>query len=281
MPDTRRVWFITGVSSGFGRELAQAVLARGETVVGTLRRAQQAAEFRALAPGRSFAYELDLTEPDTIAGVLASATAEAGPIDVLVNNAGYGLFGAVEEVSDAEARRLMETNFFGLLALTRGVLPSMRERRRGHIVNFSSVAGFLGIPGCGLYCASKFAVEGLSEALAAEVKPFGIKVTLVEPGGFQTNFAGGSKVFAAASVAAYAVTAAAKTRELISTYKGREPGDPAKAARAIVQVVDAAEPPLRLVLGSDALARARGKLGALIKDYDTWEKLTCSTDVTR
>jgi len=280
MNNSQRVWLITGVSSGFGRELAQAALARGEIVAGTLRRPDQIAAFRALAPGRAFAYELDVTDPSAITSVVARAAAEAGPIDVLVNNAGYGLFGAVEEVSDEEGRRLMETNFFGLLALIRAVLPSMRERRRGHVVNFSSVAGFFGIPGCALYCASKFAVEGLSEALAAEIAPWDIKVTLVEPGGFKTNFAGGSKVLAARSLPDYAGTPAARTREGMMKYSGREPGDPVKAAQAILQAVDAVNPPLRLVLGADALARARGKLGTLMKDYDTWEKVSCGTNLS-
>jgi NAD(P)-dependent dehydrogenase (short-subunit alcohol dehydrogenase family) len=270
---------ITGVSSGFGRERARAVLARGETVAGTLRRAEQLEEFRALAPGRAYAYQLDVTDHPTVATVIERVRREAGEIDVLVNNAGYGLFGAVEEVSDAEARRVMETNFFGLLEVTREVLPGMRRRRGGHIVNFSSVAGFMGLPGCGLYCASKYAVEGLSEALALEVAGFGIKVMLVEPGGFRTNFAGGSKVFASRVITDYAGSPAAKTRDLMNQYGGREPGDPAKAAEAVLRAVDSPDTPLRLVLGADALDRARAKLSALEKNYAAWESVTRGTNI--
>lgn len=273
------VWFITGVSTGFGRELATAALSRGDIVVGTVRREEQVAEFRALAPGKAFAWQLDVTDHGAIPGVVERAVREAGDIDVLVNNAGYGLFGAVEEVSDAEARRVMETNFFGLVSVTKAVLPRMRQRRHGHIVNFSSVAGFKGLPGCGFYCASKFAVEGLSEALALEVASFGIKVTLVEPGGFRTNFAGGSKAFAAASIADYAATPAGKTRHHMAHYQGHEPGDPAKAAKAVIHIVDSQNPPMRLVLGADALGWARARLAALVNDYDAWERVSCNTNI--
>ena len=279
MAEKNRTWLITGVSSGFGRELARAALARGDVVAGTLRRPEQLAEFRALAPGRAHAYQLDVTDPAAVADVVERATRDMGSIDVLVNNAGYGLFGAVEEIGDAEARGVMETNFFGLLSVTQAVLPQMRRRRSGHIVNFSSVAGFKGLPGCGLYCASKYAVEGLSESLFLEVAPFGIRVTLVEPGGFRTNFAGGSKVFAARVIADYAESPASKTRQHMSHYQGHEPGDPAKAAVAVMQAVDAPEPPLRLVLGADALDWARGKLSALAKNYDAWESVTRSTNI--
>lgn len=279
MAGSKRVWLITGVSSGFGRELARAALARGEIVAGTLRRAEQLEEFRALAPGRAHAYQLDLTDRADTELLVEQVTREAGEIDVLVNNAGYGLFGAVEEVSDAEARRVMETNFFGLLDLTRAVLPQMRRRRSGRVVNFSSVAGFMGLPGCGLYCASKFAVEGLSESLALEVAAFGIKVMLVEPGGFRTNFAGGSKVFASRVVTDYAGSPAAMTRERMNQYSGHEPGDPAKAAAAVIRAVDSPDTPLRLVLGGDALDRARAKLSALEKNYAAWESVTRSTNI--
>lgn len=275
----KRVWLITGVSTGFGRELAKAVLARGGIVAGTLRREEQLAEFRSLVPGRAFAYQLDVTDHAAIPGVVQRATHEAGEIEVLVNNAGYGLFGAVEEVSDAEARQVLETNFFGLVSVTKAVLPQMRQRCRGHIVNFSSVAGFVGLPGSGFYCASKYAVEGLSESLALEIASFGIKVTLVEPGGFRTNFAGGSKVFAANALAEYADTPAGKRRGMVTQYQGHEPGDPVKAAAAVIQVVEAKSPPLRLVLGADALSRARAKLESLEKDYDAWESVTCSTNL--
>ncbi|HSV44443.1 MAG TPA: SDR family NAD(P)-dependent oxidoreductase, partial [Ramlibacter sp.] len=189
---TPRRWLITGVSSGFGLELAMAALARGDTVVGTLRQREQAESFEKIAPGRSHAVLLDVTRADTIAPAVQQALQLAGGLDVLVNNAGYGLFGAVEETSDAEARHVMETNFFGALAVTRALLPQLREQRSGHIFNIASVAGVIGFPGCGLYAASKFALEGMSEALAGELAPFNVRVTIVEPGGFRTNFAGGS-----------------------------------------------------------------------------------------
>ena len=192
MTGTSRVWLITGVSSGFGLELARAVLGRGDTVVGTVRQAAQVASFESLVPGRAHGRILDVTDAAAIAPLVARIEQEFGPIDVLVNNAGYGLGGAVEELDDAECRHVMETNFFGTLNLIKAVVPYFRRRKSGHIINFSSMAGILGIAGIGLYSASKFAVTGLSEALAGELAPFGIRVTVVEPGGFRTNFAGGS-----------------------------------------------------------------------------------------
>lgn len=272
-----RTWFITGVSTGFGRELAKAVLDRGEAVIGTVRKPEQRAEFEALAPQRARGIELDVTQAERIAPAVKEALAKAGRIDVLVNNAGYGLFGAVEETSDAEARKLMETNFFGLLNVTKAVLPHFRAQRSGHIVNFSSIAGVIGLPGCGLYCASKFAVEGLSESLAIELGPLGIKVTIVEPGGFRTNFAGTSKNFAANVVEDYAATAG-KTRMLMGQYQGHEPGDPTKAAAAIVQAVDAQNPPLRLALGADAVGTVRQKTDSVLKELAAWESVSSATN---
>jgi NAD(P)-dependent dehydrogenase (short-subunit alcohol dehydrogenase family) len=204
---------------------------------------------------------------------------QVGAVDVLVNNAGYGLFGAAEEVSDAEAHRLMDTNFFAPLHLSRAVLPGMRVKRQRMIVNFSSIAGITGFPGCGIYCASKFALEGLSESMALELAPLGIKVMLVEPGGFRTNFSGSSKVFASQSLPDYQDTPATQTRQLISSYVGQEPGDPAKAAEAVIRAVNADSPPMRLVLGEDALHMARAKLQTLSKNYDDWATVTCSTNL--
>jgi NAD(P)-dependent dehydrogenase (short-subunit alcohol dehydrogenase family) len=278
MGDRARVWLITGVSTGFGHELAKAVLARGEIVAGTVRQAAQIDEFRALAPGRSFAYRLDVTQGGTIPGVIASVVRDTGRIDVLVNNAGYGLIGAAEETSDAEARKLFETNFFGLLNVTQAVLPHMRAAKRGHIVNFSSLAGIMGIPGVSLYCASKFAVEGLSESLAQELAPFGIKVTIVEPGGFRTDFAGRSIAMPAKILADYADTPAARSRAMMAGYHGHEPGDPVKAANAIIKVVDSEAPPMRLVLGPDALGAGRAKLASLAQNYDAWETVSTGTN---
>ena len=276
--NTSRHWLITGVSSGLGRELARAALTRGDTVVGTLRQSAQASEFEALAPGRALAVLLDVTEAGAIAPAVQQAVARAGHIDVLVNNAGYGFFGAAEETREAEARQLMETNFFGALAVTQALLPHLRERRSGHILNLSSLAGVKGIPGAGLYCASKFALEGLSESLAVELAPFGIRVTIVEPGGFRTNFAAGSMRVASRLLAAYTGTPAGQTRDQMPHYHGREPGDPAKAAAALLAAVDAAEPPLRLPLGGDAVAAVRRKASVVLQQLECWETLSAGTD---
>jgi len=196
---------------------------------------------------------------------------------VLVNNAGYGLFGAVEEISDAEARQQMETNFHGPLALVRAVLPHFRERRAGHIFNVASVAGFMSFPGVGLYSASKFALEGVSESMAVELAPFGIRVTIVEPGGFRTNFSGGSMRQAAAVLEAYAGTPSAMTRAGMGKYHGNEKGDPAKAALAIFAALEAPQPPLRLLLGADAVHMARQKYEGALKLAAEWEAVSSAT----
>ena len=273
-----KVWFITGVSSGFGREIAQAALARGDVVVGTLRQAAQLDAFNALAPGRAHALQMDVTDPAAIVRAVEEAARTAGRIDVLVNNAGYGQVGVAEEVTDAQTRRLFETNFFGLLQVMQAVLPHMRARRSGHIINVSSVAGMIGIPGMALYSASKFAVEGLSEALAGEVAPLGIRVTIVEPGGFRTDFAGRSISQPGRAVADYAGTPAGQVRAQLAAYGGHEPGDPARAAAAILQLADAPTVPVRLALGSDALKMLRGRMARVTKDYDDWQAVTRSTD---
>ena len=270
-------WLITGVSGGFGLELARAALARGDTVVGTLRQRAQADRFEQLAPGRAHAVLLDVTRDVDIAPAIALAVKKAGHIDVLVNNAGYGLFGAVEEISDAEARAVMDTNFFGALAVARALLPHFRERRAGHIFNIASVAGFIGFPGCGLYAASKFALEGMTEALATELAPFGIRVTIGEPGGFRTNFSGSSLRQAALVIPAYAGTPSARTRELIGQYNGHEPGDPAKAASAILAALEAPEAPLRLLLGADAVSMARHKFEGVLQSVKDWEAVSLAT----
>jgi NAD(P)-dependent dehydrogenase (short-subunit alcohol dehydrogenase family) len=278
MAQQDKTWLITGVSSGFGRELAKAALARGDKVAGTLRSEAQLAEFRALAPGRAHAFRLDVTDLAAIPRVVKEVTETLTQIDVLVNNAGYGQLGLIEELNESEIRRQFETNFFGLLELTRAVLPGMRTRGSGHIVNISSVAGSMGIPSFGIYCASKFAVEGLSESLAGEVAPFGIKVTIVEPGGFRTEFSGTSPGRAKHVMSEYAKTPAGQVRDTFAQYHGQEPGDPAKAALAILRVVDATRPPLRLVLGLDALTMLRRRTASIVKDYDDWAELSSSTN---
>ncbi|MWA04895.1 SDR family NAD(P)-dependent oxidoreductase [Actinomadura sp. LD22] len=269
-------WMITGVSGGLGRALAETVLDGGGTVVGTFRDKEQASAFEESAPGRSFAVLLDATDPaDVLAERVGEAVRLAGHLDVLVNNAGYGLLGAVEEVSDEEARHQMDTNFSGPLRLIRAVLPHFRERGRGHIVNVSSIAGFTGQPGLGLYNASKFALEGLSEALRHELAPFGIRVTIVEPGAFRTRWAGAGLKRAARAIAEYeAVAAIAGGLERLD---GAQQGDPRRAAQVIVQAVAADDPPVRLPLGRDAVKSVRGKLASVERELDAWEEAAHST----
>lgn len=272
------VWLITGVSSGFGRCLAEAVLARGDQVVGTVRNASQIAAFEEMSPrGYAHGLQLDVTDAAAVPHAIEQALARAGRFDVLVNNAGYGLFGALEEVSDNEAKQLFETNFFGTVNTIRAVLPHFRQRGSGHIVNLSSLAGLIGITGCSFYCASKHAVEGLSESLARELQPFGVRVTLVEPGGFRTNFAGSSLRWSEAVLPAYAETVGI-LREQMTHYHGTQTGDPAKAAAAIIQAVYADEPPLRLPLGPDAVSVLRKKLVSLQDNLDAWAEVSSATD---
>ncbi|NVI02561.1 oxidoreductase [Paraburkholderia youngii] len=271
------VWLITGVSSGFGRSLAEAVLTRGDKVVGTVRNETQIASFENLAPGRAHGLLLDVTDAAAVPRAVGQALERTGAIDILVNNAGYGLFGALEEVSDAQARQLFDTNVFGTVNVIRAVLPHFRARKRGHIVNFSSVAGVIGIAGCSFYCASKHAVEGLSESLAQELHPFGIGVTLVEPGGFRTNFAGGSLKWSENELPDYSETVG-QMRRYMSSYHGTQAGDPAKAAEAIVRAVSADAPPLRLPLGPDAVDVVRKKLASIQDNLETWLEVSSSTN---
>ena len=271
-----RVWLISGCSRGLGRSLAEAVLARGERLVATARDAHSLEDLKRLAPERVQTHALEVGREEQVRAVVAAAIAGFGRIDVLVNNAGYGLAGAVEEVSDGEARAQFDTNVFGALALTRAVLPQMRAQGGGHILQISSASGFVASPGLGLYNASKFALEGFSEALAQEVAPLGIRVTIIQPGPFRTDWAGPSLLTPGLSIAAYADTAH-KTIATLNGYSGKQPGDPAKAAQAMIVVVDAEHPPLRLPLGEGALNRIRGKLKALTEELAAWERLTLDT----
>jgi len=270
-------WFITGCSSGFGRQIAQAVLARGERVVLTARDPGQLAEIAAPHGERALALALDVNDEQMIAGAVAAAERHFGRIDVLVNNAGYGYFSAIEEGEDVEIRRQFETNVFGLFSLTRHVLPIMRRRRAGHVINFSSIGGFMGFPALGYYNASKFAVEGFSEALAQEVAPLGIRVTIVEPGRFRTQWAGRSVAVSANVIDDYAETAG-KRSAATRAASGSQPGDPAKAAAAIVAIVDTQEPPLRLLLGTDAYNLALGRLDTLRENFTKWRDMSLGTD---
>ena len=271
------VWFITGCSTGFGRELARYTLDRGYRVVVTARRPAEVADLAAGHEATALALELDVTKPGDIAAAVAAAEAKFGRIDVLVNNAGIGYFGAVEESEDAEVRRMFEINFWGLANMTRAVLPGMRARRSGHIVNISSVGGVRGGPSVGYYCATKFALEGLSEGLAQEVAPLGIKVLVVEPSGFRTDWAGRSANQSPHSIPDYDSTAGARKRQ-IRGNSGKQPGDPVRAAAAIVEAVEAAAPPLRLLLGKVALAGGRAKIEALRHDFEGWAAVTEGAD---
>lgn len=271
------VWFITGCSTGLGRALAEAVLKHGHRAVVTARNPAQIQDIVARYPQTSLAVQLDVANYSQIRLAISAAEKAFGRIDVLVNNAGYGYLAAVEEGEEQKFRDMFETNFFGLAALIRRVLPGMRARERGHIVNISSVGGLLGNPGAGYYNASKFAVEGLSEALAKEVEPLGIRVTVVEPGPFRTDWAGRSLKQVRNPIEAYAKTSGAR-RAQISGYSGRQAGDPARAAQAIIRIVESPTPPVNLVLGKEGLKRVREKLEKFSDSLRQWETVTVGAD---
>ena len=271
------VWFITGCSTGLGRALAEAVLKHGHRAVVTARNIAQIQDIVARYPQTSLAAQLDVVNYSQIKLAVSAAEKAFGRIDVLVNNAGYGYLAAVEEGEEQKFRDMFETNFFGLAALIRRVLPGMRAREHGHIINISSVGGLLGNPGAGYYNASKFAVEGLSEALAKEVEPLGIRVTVVEPGPFRTDWAGRSLKQVRNPIEAYAKTSGAR-RAQISGYSGKQAGDPARAAQAIIRVAESAAPPMNLVLGKDGLKRVRDKLDKFSESLRQWETVTVGAD---
>jgi NAD(P)-dependent dehydrogenase (short-subunit alcohol dehydrogenase family) len=272
-----KVWFITGASSGFGRLLAEYLCRLGANVVATARNIDTLSEFTTKHPGNSLILLLDVTKPGSIAKAHDDALAHFGRVDVLVNNAGYGITGAVEEVSDKEFMPMFETNVFGLIHVTKAFLPDFRKQRSGNIVNLSSIGGLIGLPGWGFYNATKFAVEGFSEALATEMEPLGVHVTIIEPGPFRTEFLGTSGMEAHAQIADYAQSAG-KTREYFQTQSGKQPGDPQKAVEAIVTAVSAANPPKHLLLGKIALTRFRNKLEQWKTELDTWEPVTLGAD---
>ncbi|AXF04582.1 oxidoreductase [Paraburkholderia hospita] len=268
---------ITGVSSGFGRALAEEALAAGHRVIGTVRSEQARNAFEALAPGRSVGRVLDVTDFEAIDGVVAEIEATVGPIDVLVNNAGYGHEGVMEESPLDEMRRQFDVNVFGAVAMMKAVIPGMRKRRRGNILNITSMGGHITMPGITYYCGSKFALEGISEALGKEVRPLGIFVTAVAPGSFRTDWAGRSMVRTPRSIPDYdpLFDPIRKAREEKS---GKQLGDPVKAARAMLSVIDSDNPPAHLLLGSDAVGLVREKLSAIGGEIDAWETVSRSTD---
>ncbi|MGF6852495.1 oxidoreductase [Paraburkholderia sp. CI3] len=274
---TSKTLLITGVSSGFGRALAQEALSVGHKVVGTVRSAQAKREFESVSANAAWGRVLDVTDFDAIDGVVAEIEAGVGPIDVLVNNAGYGHEGIMEESPLSDMRRQFDVNVFGAVAMMKAVLPFMRERRRGHILNITSMGGYITMPGIAYYCGSKFALEGISEALGKEVKPFGIAVTAVAPGSFRTDWAGRSMTRTPRSISDYD-DIFNPIRQAREENSGKQLGDPRKAARAMLAAMAADHPPTRLLLGSDALGLVRDKLSALNVEIDAWEATTVSTD---
>jgi NAD(P)-dependent dehydrogenase (short-subunit alcohol dehydrogenase family) len=271
------VWFITGCSTGFGRELAQLVLQRGWRAVVTARDVSRVQDLTRGHEDRALALSLDVNRNEDIAAAVKEAETRFGAIDVLVNNAGYGYQASIEEGDDAEIRAQFETNVFGLAAMTRAVLPGMRARRNGHIVNISSQAGFIGYPGSGYYAATKHAVEGLSDALSKEVAPLGIKVTCVEPGPFRTDWAGRSLQQRRPTIADYQDTVGARL-ETTASYSGNQPGDPVRAAEAIIKAVAAKDPPAHLVLGALALDGIRRKLKETLAEVEAWAETSLGAD---
>jgi NAD(P)-dependent dehydrogenase (short-subunit alcohol dehydrogenase family) len=271
------VWFITGCSTGLGRALAERVLRHGHRCVATARNLAQIADVVGPYPDASLALALDVTDDEQRQNAIARTEAAFGSVDVLVNNAGHGYSAAIEEGDEGDIREMCETNFFGLAAMTRLVLPKMRLRGRGHIVNISSIGGLIGNPASGYYSATKFAVEGLSQALAKEVAPLGIRVTLIEPGPFRTDFQGRSLKPVKNPIDAYSQTAGVRRAQLRDS-SGKQAGDPARAADAIIRVVESADPPLHLVLGKVGVHRVRENLREVLRSIDEWEAVSLATD---
>ena len=275
--DFKRVWFITGAARGIGARIVEAALAQGDAVVATSRDATSLQQRFGAQPGL-LALALDVTSEAQAAAAAEAALARFGRIDVLVNNAGYGLLGAVEEASADEVRRLYDTNVFGLLNVTRAVLPSMRTRRRGHVINISSLGGYRSGAGFGVYCSTKFAVEGLTEALHAELQPLGIHATVVEPGYFRTEFLEGSSLVVSPRVLDDYAPSSGQVREAAKRISLNQPGDPLRLAQAVLALVESATPPLRLPLGTDTLQTIRDKHAFVERETVAWERLAASTD---
>ena len=268
-------WLITGISRGLGQALAEAALARGDVVVGTTRNGKSAI---AASRGTLHVLPLEVGDAPTIESTVAKAFELAGGLDVIVNNAAYGLLGAIENASDAEMARLFEVNVFGTFRVVRAALPKLRAQGRGHIINITSIAGRAPMAGSGLYAATKSAVEGLSESLAKEVGPLGIKVTAVAPGAFRTDFLSSHSIRKSLPASDAYADSVGQTMSRLDAMAGNQSGDPARAAQALLAVVDLKQPPLHVLLGSDALRRARENLDTLIEEMDRWEEVTRGTD---
>ena len=272
-----KLFLITGVSSGLGRAFASAALSAGHLVVGTLRDENARKNFESEKPGYAKGIVLDVTDFDAIDPAVDEIERTIGPISVLVNNAGYGHEGVIEESPLTELRRQFEVNVFGAVAVMKAVLPFMRERRAGHIINVTSMGGYITMPGIGYYCGSKFALEGISETLSKEVSGFGIRVSAIAPGQFRTDWAGRSMIRTQRSIPAYDQLMD-PVRQARQDKSGKQPGDPAKAAQVLLQIIEAEDPPTHLLLGGDALKFVREKLQSLNSEFAAWENVTRSTD---
>ncbi len=275
--NNKKVWLITGSSTGFGRALAEAVLKHGDRLIATARKPEQLQDLVNQYPETAKAVPLDVTNLTQAKAAVEAALAAFGRLDVLVNNAGYGLIGALEEVNEQQIRGNFETNLFGAINMIRAVLPIIREQKGGHIVNMSAIAGFSNELGFSIYGGAKFALEGVSEAVHGEVAPLGIKVTIVEPGPFRTDFIGRSLDRAEDTIDAYSETVG-KFLQFLDKIEGSQPGDPDKAAQVLIQVVESENPPLRLVLGKYAYNKFRQKLDSLTAELDAWEAIAANTD---
>ncbi|EQM68561.1 oxidoreductase [Pseudomonas tohonis] len=269
--------FITGVSSGFGQALAREALAQGHRVIGTVRSESALATFQTLSPERAYGVVLDVTDFEAIDAVVAAVEEQHGPVDVLVNNAGYGHEGVFEESPLEEMRRQFDVNVFGAVAVTKAFVPYLRQRRAGHILNITSMGGHITLPGIAYYCGSKFALEGISDTLSKELAPFGIFVTAVAPGSFRTDWAGRSMQRTPRSISDYDASFN-PVRQARVDKSGRQLGDPQKAARAMLTLIASPTPPAHLLLGSDALALVRDKLQRTVESIEQWEALSRSTD---
>ena len=273
-----KIWFITGATRGLGTDIAKAALAAGHSVVATGRNRQALTQALGSDDDRLLTVALDVTDQGQASAAVEAAVARFGTIDVLVNNAGYGHLGFFEETSDEDARQQFETNVFGVFYVIRAALPVMRQARRGHIFNISSIAGLRGGAGASLYCASKHALEGFSESLAREIEPLGLRVTLVEPGRFRTDFLAPDSIrFAGKEIDDY-VEASRQLQSYFAQQNGQQAGDPAKLAAALVRLADEANPPLRFVAGPDAVEQTEAKIDLLQGDLDTWRALSVSTN---
>ncbi|WP_139925766.1 oxidoreductase [Hymenobacter sp. DG01] len=274
---TTKTWFITGVSTGFGKELAEYCLRQGDKVAATFRKQEQADEFTQKASGEGHGFVCDVVDEQQVKAAVQAAIAHFGQLDVIVNNAGYGSLGSIEEIDEAEVQRQFDVNVFGPLRVLRAVLPHLRERKSGHILNITSIGGLKTFPGVGVYNASKFALEALGESLAQQVGPLGIKVTNIEPSGFRTDWAGRSASFVDTAIEDYRATVGENLKG-IQSYSGRQPGDPQRAAKIMYDLVRQENPPLHLPLGKAAVKGAREKFTNLVKELEQVADLGDSAD---